>query len=876
MRKNKKILTIGFATLSCFFLSLAYACGKTTETEAGKGNVQESPREYADGTYLLCDFENAADLYTVKPCFTNKLNAYGKAGVVFGEQYKGDSPDKTGSLKYAYEKANDSVKSVSSLAFYIEKSACPDINRAKILSFGISVYNASDTVKTVKLGLVSSSKTVCDVSAALNAGWNDISFSVDPVFAMYRIDEVKAFNVEFPTGEACDYYFDDWTVTIGESRLNDMQKSAVNFAETVSSLDGNVTLDSAQTLLSANALYAGLDENCRSAVTAYYNVYQSAVGYFFDLLAKQSGDTVFYFGEEYGVLQVSATDGMNCAYDGEIQLLGEKGALGFGFNDKGDYKTNVHIPTLMISAFDYVAVNAKNESDADVSVVLNASEAETLEAGGERTLYFPAAQLSESGNSITFKTAGATNGNVYLGNLVGAALQTDGIYSLALGAEGYASEDAAVTEEDGRYTITAATEGTYRITPVKTGDPLNVAESVTFGVRFGESGSVEAYDENGNLLRRDVLGAGLQTVYYGSKIYNALSYLTINVGADGVTFTPMLRSRTTDTDYVDIVLKNDSVVKGENVTIDTFREAMYYLSAYESMTLYKQLYLKNNEKEVYGDITARAAKVSGLMAGVIERYKNGEASDTDGKLLLDFAASYRKMKCVDKLTAEQLKIVSEASAALLKYEYTVYDFVNPLTAKMFIPLYNDTLPNGKAYYQWSGSAYLGNKDGNAVMTFKVSVPSKELYMYARYDYSSVQSALSDYDYVTFRIYNGCSAARDIVFIPYAWSSTVKVLTLKANSWNDICLSASEFTRAGYFVIRSVNAGDTFCFGNVTACSYQHVQSCIDALPEPSAVTEEDRAAINLAREKYEKLSDKGKAKINAERLTKCEEALSKP
>ena len=75
------------------------------------------------------------------------------------------------------------------------------------------------------------------------------------------------------------------------------------------------------------------------------------------------------------------------------------------------------------------------------------------------------------------------------------------------------------------------------------------------------------------------------------------------------------------------------------------------------------------------------------------------------------------------------------------------------------------------------------------------------------------------------------------------------------------------------MIRVVDTGDTFWFGNVTACSYQHVQACIDALPEPSAVTEADGAAINAARAKYEKLSDKGKAKVDTERLTACENAL---
>ena len=879
MSKNKKILTFCLAALTCLSFSFAFACGdKTDDAGAGGGAAQETPRVYADGTYVLQDFESSADLYSVKPCFTNKLNAYGKVEVAFGEKYKGDDPTKTGSLKYGYVKGNDSVKSVSSLAFYVEKSACPDIDRTKILSFGISVYNASESVKTVRLGLVSASETICDESAELAVGWNDLNFTVDPVFAKYRIDEVKAFNVEFPLGESCDYYFDDWTVTIGESVLNDMQKSAVRFVDTVSDIGDAVTLGSADALLSANALYSGLDGACRSAVVNYYGAYKSAVGYFLELLAKRSGETVFYFGEDYGLLQLSDTDGLTFSFDGDKEYLGEKGSVGFGFNGEGVYKTAVLIPTLMISSFDYVAVKAANASDADVSLSLNASEAETLAAGGERTLYFPASDLSESGNVLTFAVSGGgddINGKLYLSNLVGAALETDGIYTVATGGAGYTAETGAtVTENGANYLLTADSDGEYAITPVKAGDALNVAESVTFGVTFAASGTVTAYDADGNPLKTDVLGTGMQAVTYGSRVFNALSYLKITVGAEGVALTPMMRSRTTDVDYVEVIMKNESVVKAENVTKNTFREAMYYLSAYESMTLYKQLYLKNNEIAVYADISARAAKVSELMAGIIERYAAGTSDETDGELLLDFSAAYRKMKCVTKLNAEQLKTVSEAAGDLLRYEYTVYDFLNPLSGKSFVPLYADTLPNGKVYYQWSGSAYTGEKDGVATMTFKVSSPSKEKYMYAKYDYSLVQSGLSDYDYVTFRIFNGCSETRDIVFIPYAWSSTVKVFSLNANSWNEICLSTGEFLRAGYFVIRFVDTGDTFWFGNVTACSYQHVQACIDALPEPSAVTEADGAEINAARAKYEKLSDKGKAKVDTERLTACENALS--
>ena len=885
MNGKRKICLTVLAGLCACSVFAAFGCaekGKQPEEEEEK-TEELVMRDYESGAYTLLDFNAARDLYAVKPYIQNVLNAYGTIDVV---TERSEDEAERGYLNFDYRGGTSPA-----LSFFPAKSAYPDMNLYNLQSFGIGLCVPSlqdGETASVTLAIASKTERIWSEEREVQAGWNTLTLELDPVFVRYRAEEITAFCVQFETGPACEYYLDDFTVTLGETELNGAQKSAIEFAEKISALSDGITLGSGTDLCRANALYRGLLPIHRTAVGEYFGSFSEYVKEYLELLSKQEGDgdgkTFLYFGREEGLLQLALNETDPFSYDAaesrvNFALDGTQEKYVFGFL----------LPTVVVSDYDYLSFTLSNPTDHYVAVSLNNSSEFAVCAPQSTTVAeLPASALKESGNTLTLATVEydgrkvtgylKSEATVGLSALSGRVLPEEEMYSCPLDGEtpfSLSGASATLQKAEKKYAVSSIGEGMLRISLNKSVQTVNIAQSVTFGVRADEAVFVTVCDDSGRMIETLRFGRGENILTLSAGTYNAASYFELNGYGNGFTFTDFYLSRTADVDYIDVLLQSEDVVSGELVTKDTFREAFYYLCAFESLSAYKQNYLKVYDRAVYDEIAKRAERVSTVMADALLHYEAGVSDDTEDGILLELSDAYQKLKCVTKLTNAQLKILNGAKTALAAREYTVFDFLNPLSGKLFVPMTNDRLPNGNYYYQWSGSAYLDEFDGGAVMALEVQSPSEEKYLYAKYDYSSMDALLKNYDYVNFRIYNPNGKEAEIVFIAYAWQSTVAKYSLPANQWTELKISVTDFKRAGYFVIRFVSAGDKFYFDNVTACSWQYVQSAVDALPELADLTPEHRPLVAAAREKYDSLSYAGRLNVNAEKLEACERALQK-
>lgn len=895
MKKFKLILISLLAIFSALFFIASCkddgADSATSETEsvesAESGSEEQSEstgREYENGEYTLLGFESERDLYSVRPYIADILDMYATISVVSDKSFAktGD-----GSLKYHYESGKRPT-----IAFYPEHSDYSDIPIDKLAKFSVSVYNPSEKTESIKLVIASGKDPVYEQECELKNGWNDYDFELDPILLRFRKDEIKAFCIEFtPSSKPCDYYVDDWKATVGEKELNETQKTALKYVDKVDEL-GNMSSVDSDALLTAYGYYSQLDEACRSAVYEYRDKYDKALKRFFDYKSFSVGNNHtahVFLSENYGVLQVGETANTSAAYNGNAFGEGVGGTefTFSGFNDKETesetakdetlkFDVSLFTSTIIVSNYDYVAFTVKNDSDKTVTIKFNGSvDCVTVKAGETVDAELPMTNLVESGNVMSFefdyKTGETNAAKVSVSTIFSNALSRENTYESALTSEKYAKDgNVEVDATDGKYVLNFG-DNSAKVTLKKAFGEINVSQQVMFSAVADKNAELEFYNLANEKIKSVTISPTAAVITLSKDEYEAAAYFKASESCK-VTVSDMYLARTVDEDYVGIALKNDYIVKGGEINVDTVREAIYFVSSYENMSTYKQNLMKESDTNVYDDIIARSAKISEVFKGIVDSLKNGKSTDTENRIILDLSNQYGVLNTVTPLTKEEEKVIEEAKrSTLLKYKYTVFDFENPMAATDFEKV--------TRWFEWGGNITLEDFDGGKKLAVNVQRVQPDGDRNARriwlgYDYSKSSAVLGGYDYVSWRIYNANATDKTIFFITYGWSATVTNLTLKANSWTDIKLGVNDFKNAGYFVIFPTDPGEKYFFDNAYACSAEYVQNLIDMIPEVGTIKDTDRTQINFARAEYEKLSALAKKKVSIDRLVAAEKKIS--
>ena len=895
MKKFKLILISLLAIFSALFFIASCkddgADSATSETEsvesAESGSEEQSEstgREYENGEYTLLGFESERDLYSVRPYIADILDMYATISVVSDKSFAktGD-----GSLKYHYESGKRPT-----IAFYPEHSDYSDIPIDKLAKFSVSVYNPSEKTESIKLVIASGKDPVYEQECELKNGWNDYDFELDPILLRFRKDEIKAFCIEFtPSSKPCDYYVDDWKATVGEKELNETQKTALKYVDKVDEL-GNMSSVDSDALLTAYGYYSQLDEACRSAVYEYRDKYDKALKRFFDYKSFSVGNNHtahVFLSENYGVLQVGETANTSAAYNGNAFGEGVGGTefTFSGFNDKEKesetakdetlkFDVSLFTSTIIVSNYDYVAFTVKNDSDKTVTIKFNGSvDCVTVKAGETVDAELPMTNLVESGNVMSFefdyKTGETNAAKVSVSTIFSNALSRENTYESALTSEKYAKDgNVEVDATDGKYVLKFG-DNSAKVKLKKAFGEINVSQHVMFSAVADKNAELEFYNLANEKIKSVTISPTAAVITLSKDEYEAAAYFKASESCK-VTVSDMYLARTVDEDYVGIALKNDYIVKGGEINVDTVREAIYFVSSYENMSTYKQNLMKESDTNVYDDMIARSAKISEVFKGIVDSLKNGKSTDTENKIILDLSNLYGVLNTVTSLTKEEEKVIEEAKrSTLLKYKYTVFDFENPMAATDFEKV--------TRWFEWGGNITLEDFDGGKKLAVNVQRVQPDGDRNARriwlgYDYSKSSAVLGGYDYVSWRIYNANATDKTIFFITYGWGATVTNLTLKANSWTDIKLGVNDFKNAGYFVIFPTDPGEKYFFDNAYACSAEYVQNLIDMIPEVGTIKDTDRTQINFARAEYEKLSALAKKKVVTDRLVAAEKKIS--
>ncbi len=893
MRKIKLILIFVLAVClsACVFAACSGNPGGSSSSSVGDseshGESGSEKPDYADGEYTLLDFESAADLYSVRPYIPDILDIYGTISVV---KEDGRARSGSGSLKYAYESGKKPT-----LLFYPAHSAHPDIPVGKLASFGVSVFSSAENAQKITLGVVSTKAVIYEETRDLLPGWNDYVFELDPVLVRFRSGEINAFGIGFETGRTpCDYYLDKWTATVGEKELTEVQKTALLFAEKAGELESGVP--DTNTLLSAYEYYKKLDKSCRSAVSQYYDKYEKAVKRLLETKswASEPGVTdIAFLSDDYGVLQLSETDGVSYEFVSDAFGSGAGGTMfvfdGFEQNavkEDGTEETakdaetkfdvGITTATIITDSYDYVAFDVRNDSDKTFTLRFNGSEnVVTVPGGFSGEVNVPMTNIVETGNSITFtfnyKTGEISSARICVSAIRAFTIPREEIVSAALTENGYVAEGNATVSPSGKKYKLDVRDANAKIKLDKAYSSINVSQSVLFSAVSDKNVNIGLYDAAGEKIEEFNVTPTASVISLTAEEYGAAAYLKADV-ACVLTVSDMLLARTVDGDYAEIILKNDYVAGADRISTENAREAIYFVSSFESMLLYKQNYMKNNDADVYADILARAEAVSITFKAAVANVENGTASEAEDKLVLDLSAQYSALKSVDALGSDELKMIEKAKKGrLLKYKYTLFDFDNPMATADF----------GKEtkWFDWSGNIALENFGGGKKLSISVQkvMPDGDRNarrIFVSYDFSGASSALNGYDYVSWRIYNANATDKTLFFVTYGWGSTVYSCTLHANRWTDVKLTVSDFKNAGYFVIYPTDPGEKFYIDNVYACSVEYVQNLIDSLPAADSVTSADRDVVESARAEYEKLSALAKKKVDAAKLVAAEKKLA--
>ena len=827
---------------------------------------EDIPREYKNGTYTLLDFEKKSDLFALRPYNSDILDAYGKVAVVFGEKFADGAGN--GSLKYSYVGGKNPA-----LILYPERSACSDLPLDKLMSFGIQVYNASDAEKTVKYSIVSTTEEVYSQTQKLKSGWNKYELTLDSVFVRYRQADIYAFCIEFESGKSCDYYLDNWTATIGESDYTEVQKKANAFVNAVEKTGDNVTAASSVNLIEAFKNYTELNEICKAAVKNYYDKFAEQVKKYFEIIGWASGSEtekeLLHFGNDFGVLQLFDNENTQFTYQSNKTVGEQKGAVKFSLEDTAtDYVFDFITPTIVLANYDYLSCYIENATDGKTSFWFNDYDKTVISANETINLMVPIKAISESDNKFTINASSV--GDVYITEVKAVALPRDHMYEKALNDRAFTVKSGSVAFEnaEAKHTVKIQSANS-EFKPDKRINVINVAQSVSFAVASSKACSLVLKNADGAEVKTVSVSEKARTVTLTKTEYEAMNSIAVGAANADIEFSDFLLSRTADEDYISVFLMSDHVVKGANVTIDTFKEAIYYLRTFENMVLYKQNYMKNNDSAVYTEIAARAAKVSAVMNEMIAHLSGGTATDAECEILLGLSDTYLSLKTVQTLSAEKQKTLSAAKkGVLMNYKYNIFDFENPSAPSLF--------KRELEFYSCDWDVKTENFLGQNVLAVDGIKPSKEDYYYIRYDFSSVENVINEYDYVVWRVYNASVWQKELFFIKRGWNYGMVYgkFILPAGQWTEFTMSASDFANAGYMVLYESKPGDKYYFDNVSAYSAQYVKARIDALPEADKVTVNDRNAISEAKKAYDRLSTAGKTKVDSAKLAACIEKIS--
>ena len=871
---RKKSFTVFYLLLVCI-LSLCFvfvSCSKSSDKKDNEANGDK--KEYAMGEYTLLDFEKESDKFAVRPYIDDILDAYGSVSVSFEKEYAASG---SGSLLYSYGAGKK-----PSIAFYPERTAYSDLPMEKLASFGISVYSTATEEQQVTLSLVSGKEPVYEEKHALVPGRNDFVIEVDPLLVRFRADEVKALCVEFAPDAPCDYYLDDFKATIGERELTEVQKTAELFVKAVNATEGNVTGQSGDALLQAYGYYTQLDAACKAAVKVFYEKFENCVTKFFEIIGWDEDPektTLLYLSENYGVLQFDEEVGVNYAFSSDA--FDKDGGTKLSFDStKNEYTLSFDIPTVVIDDYDYLSLKADNVSACDITIRFNEAQGATIAAGERKEIELSMDGITEKNNTVTFvigKEVSSQGGDgslteLYLSSVFANTLPRETVYESVLNRKSpYLTEGNADLKNLKNKTVITVNDITCEIIPQKVVTDINVGQVVTFASSAETQTVLSLYDKRDNIFKEVIVSSSVSIFRLTKAEYENLQYIKADKMGK-ISVSDMLLSRSDDTDYTEILFRNDYIVKKDAMTVDSLREAIYFLNSFENMLYYKQNYMRVNDPDVYNDILGRAEAVSDIYEQIVARLGEGVADNTDCGIVLDMSGVYETLKTVRPLDVSAEKIVRNAKKnELLKYKYTLFDFADIAAASKFTC-------DGK-WTDWSGTISAEEFDGGKKLAINIQKVSdayaNDRRAYVTYDYSGSSLSLSNYDYVVWRIYNAGANESRLFFVLYGWEGTVSSCALPSGEWTEIKLSVSDFKRAKQLVIYPCDSGDKFYIDNVYAYSVPYVQSRIDKLPDVSNITGKDRALVNEVRREYENLSSLSKGKVNIEKLVLCENTLSR-
>ena len=174
-------------------------------------------------------------------------------------------------------------------------------------------------------------------------------------------------------------------------------------------------------------------------------------------------------------------------------------------------------------------------------------------------------------------------------------------------------------------------------------------------------------------------------------------------------------------------------------------------------------------------------------------------------------------------------------------------------------------------YNWSG-ALLNEDDSDFGSRIHLNVSSVGTGNIMELRYGALENA-ADYNQVIVYIYNPIAEDRTLISATgQGWSGISTYYSLKAQSWNRVCIPMSKINaNGGYFLVQQpLSNGWLFSgFLGVTnqKCA-EEIIAMIDALPNGSeSLTDEDKAAISSAKEAYDALSEEAQKLVtNKEKL----------
>ena len=870
--KGKRIFLILTLVVTCI-ASVFCACKNRQESSDNGG---EKPAVYADGDYVLLDFENPSDLYKTRIYTEQILDIYGKIEIYGDDANAAEKHVINGksSLKLSIEdKVNDIYS--PSLLFFFGQSNYPDLPVGRFSSTSLLIASSATKNIKVKMSITSTKKALYTEEFTLKKGrTNELKLAIDSTVTALRADEIYAVCIEFPQCEKYDFYIDDWTVTLAQTQETEEQKAAKDFVATVTEIE-NAGTPTETALLKAYENYNKLGEVCRAAVEAYYDKFRSQVSSFIEIKSWEGSSQkidILTLSEACGVLQLDEVDGVK--YESKAKISGDISGTKFTFEKAGTYKIPFEIASVVISNYDYLTFTLKNDFDAPITISFNDSDNEfTVGAGSTKAAEMLVSDLGETENHITIKIGSGSESKkaaeAVISSVTANALSRSDVATYALGGKCYeVTGGAKLTEKSGKFSV-AVTDNTAKITPKKDVSAINIAQNVSLEMSADTNVDATFYDANNNKITSAPLTTALTIVVLSKEEYEKLSYIAFGNAAN-VIMSNMLVTRIADKDYAETLFYNDYIVKADNITSQNIREAFYYVSLYESMFGYKQNKLKEQSPGVYNDIIARAKKVSEIFINSVSKLENGTAEETDYLIIGDMYDKYLELKSVTALTRAQKKAVNANKEKFLKYRHTLFEFDDLSTVYSFG--FNSKFWDNNVNF--SVENVLGSKKLVANIARVATDESITINTYRAYiTYDGTVS--SDYDYIIWNIYNPTKHGMTLYFIEYGWMKTVSgPYSLSSGMWSEVKISAKDFANAGQFVIVGCNSGDKVYFDDVYCYSPVIAQEKINELPDADKLTDADNAKVVEARKEYDKLSYSGKRKVDATKLFACEEKLN--